>query len=106
MKVLDLQQTQDSLEERVRQYGQLRAESESQLAQLTQLRAELQSSAAGQRSVQQELAQKVSDVSGTEIYSSYRVAIYVAIKQPVALTLSAAIYPLPVCSRGFNSPTA
>lgn len=75
MKVLDLQQTQDSLEERARQHGRLHAKSESQLAQLTQLRAELHNSAEAQRDMQQELAQKVSNVSGTEIYSSDHVAI-------------------------------
>ena len=64
LKVLDLQQTQDSLEERTRQRGQLQAESESQLAQLTQLRLELQSSTDAQHRVQQELAQKASSVSG------------------------------------------
>ena len=64
LKVLDLQQTQDSLEERVRQRGQLQVESESQLAQLTQLRAELQSSGEAQRVVQRELVQKASNVSG------------------------------------------
>lgn len=67
MKVLDLQQTQDSLEERVRQHGQLYVESESQLAQLTQLRTELQSSAEAQRGVHQDLARRVSNVSGTWI---------------------------------------
>ena len=67
LKVLDLQQTQDSLEERVRQCGQLQAESESQLAQLTQLRAELQSNTEAQHIMQQELAQKASNVSGTLI---------------------------------------
>lgn len=89
VKVLDLQQTQDSLEERVRQHGQLHAMSESQLAQL---RAELQSSAEAQRGMQQELAQKVNNVSGTETYSSYCIAIYIAIhyKAAFALLLSAA----------------
>lgn len=68
VKVLDLQQTRDSLEERVRQYSHLHSDSESQLAQLTQLRAELQSSNEARSSLQQELALKTGSVSGVWLH--------------------------------------
>lgn len=64
VKVLDLQQTRDSLEDRVRQYSLLQTESEAQLAQLTHLRAELASSDEAKHSLQQELVQKTDRISG------------------------------------------
>lgn len=64
VKVLDLQQTRDSLEERVRQYSLLQTESEAQLAQLTHLRAELASSGEAKHILQRELVQKTNSISG------------------------------------------
>ena len=73
VKVLDLQQTQDSLEERVRQHRQVQIESGSQL---TQLRTELHSSTEAHYSVQQELAQRVDDISGADSSSSIAVECF------------------------------
>ena len=64
VKVLDLQQTQDSLEERTRQHRQLLVESELQAVQLSQLRAELQGSAQEVLAAKHELAERTCAVSG------------------------------------------
>ena len=65
VKVVHLQQTQDTLEDRARQHCHLQAHSDQQAGQLTQLRAELESNVQLGAEVQRQLADKTAALSGT-----------------------------------------
>ena len=64
VKVIKLQQTEDSLEEHSRQHRQLQTQADDQFAQIVQLRAALQSSIQAGAELESQLADKTSIVSG------------------------------------------
>lgn len=64
VKVIKLQQTEDSLEERSRQHRQLQTQADDQSAQIVQLRAALQGSTQAGAELESQLADKTSTVSG------------------------------------------
>ena len=68
VKVIDLQQTQDSLEERTRQHRQLQHDFNERSSWLSQLRAELQSSTEVGAELQSQLAAKTGIISGTAFH--------------------------------------
>ncbi len=67
VKVIKLQQTEDSLEERSRQHRQLQTQADDQSAQIVQLRAALQSSTQAGAELESQLADQTSTVSGRAV---------------------------------------
>ena len=70
VKVIDLQQTQDSLEERTRQHRQLQSDHNERSTWLSQLRAELQGSTEVSAELQSQLAAKTGIISGIYFHFS------------------------------------
>ncbi len=94
--MVDLQQTQDSLEERVRQHRQLQTDFDQQAAHLTQLRAELQSSTQSSAELQNQLADQISTVSGEQMTPVDLTNIYLVVL--AMLTVLCKMHGMPIAS--------